>query len=110
MGICFKRYGANTGPLTVTVWYSSITQSEEKKIERIQKTAFRIILAGEYETYGQALMVAGFKLLTNEGKFYAKNLPRIASRMTKCVIFSPLTQQTQDILKNSLYNQQELKD
>ena len=57
---------------SAVVWHSSITQSVEKKIERIQKTALRLILASEYETFEQALMVAG---LQKEGKYYAKNLP-----------------------------------
>ena len=48
---------------SVVVWHSSITQSEEKKIERIQKTVFRIILASENETYEQALRVAGLQTL-----------------------------------------------
>ena len=48
---------------SAVVWHSSITQFEERKIERIQKTALKIILASEYETYEQALLITGLLTL-----------------------------------------------
>ena len=59
---------------SAVVWHSSITQSEERKIERIQKTALRIILADEYETYDQALIVTGLQTLKERRKFLCKKL------------------------------------
>ena len=41
------------------LWHSSITHLQERKIKRIQKTALKIILASEYETYEQALLRTG---------------------------------------------------
>ena len=62
---------------SAVVWHSSITKSEEIKIERIQKTALRIILASEYQTYEQALQTTGLQTLKERRvvlcKKFAKN-------------------------------------
>ena len=57
------------------VWASSLTAEEEKKIERIQKIAFRIILKERYISYENALSIA--------------NLPTLKNRRTKlCLKFA----------------------
>ena len=62
---------------SAVVWHSSITKSEEMKIERIQKTALRIILASEYQNYEQALQTTGLQTLKERRgvlcKKFAKN-------------------------------------
>ena len=42
---------------SAVVWHSSLTQSEIKAIERVQKVALRIILRQNYENYEQALQL-----------------------------------------------------
>ena len=37
------------------VWHSSLTQDQSNRLERVQKRCFRIILGGEYTSYGDAL-------------------------------------------------------
>ena len=40
---------------SAVVWNSSLTQGQEKEIERVQKVALRIILKDQYENYENAL-------------------------------------------------------
>ena len=50
------------------VWGSSITEEEITNIERIQKTALRIILKDEYEDYASALELSCLKSLKERRK------------------------------------------
>ena len=61
---------------SAVVWHSSITQLEERKIERIQKTALKIILASEYETYEQALLITGLLTLKERRKVLCKKFAK----------------------------------
>ena len=45
------------------VWHSSITKEESMHIERVQKTAFRIILEDSYTDYRSALELTGLDSL-----------------------------------------------
>ena len=40
---------------SATVWHSSLTSQNKADLERVQKSAFRIILKNEYNSYQQAL-------------------------------------------------------
>ena len=45
------------------VWHSSITEEEIRSIERVQKTALRIILGEDYSDYSSALEITGLSTL-----------------------------------------------
>ena len=45
------------------VWHSSITEEESTNIERVQKTALRIILGNTYNDYKSALEITGLDTL-----------------------------------------------
>ena len=45
------------------VWHSSITVEESSSIERVQKTALRIILRGNFTDYKSALQLTGLDRL-----------------------------------------------
>ena len=47
------------------VWHSSITIQQRAMLERLQKTAFRIILKNSYESYDNALKVMNMDTLDN---------------------------------------------
>ena len=47
------------------VWHSSITMQQRASLERLQKTAFRIILKYSYESYDNALRVMNMNTLHN---------------------------------------------
>ena len=49
----------------VPVWHSSITGDERLDIERIQKSAFHIILGSNYQSYSSALKVLGMETLNS---------------------------------------------
>ena len=64
-----KNYGASTGDLVdvyvkqvrcllelaVAAWQGSITKAEKSSLERVQKSAVRIILGNEYSSYQNSL-------------------------------------------------------
>ena len=45
------------------VWHSSLTGEDRLKLERVQKTAFHIILGEQYKSYNSALKITGSKTL-----------------------------------------------
>ena len=45
------------------VWHSSLTKQNEEDLERVQKSAVRIILGKDYENYDEALDEANLELL-----------------------------------------------
>ena len=45
------------------VWHSSLTQEDSNSLERVQKTALRIILQDKYEDYSHALKLVGLVTL-----------------------------------------------
>ena len=42
---------------SATVWHSSLTEENRNDLERVQKTAVKLILGDRYKSYGQALLV-----------------------------------------------------
>ena len=48
---------------SAVVWHSSLTQENRNNIERVQKTALKIILRNEYKTYESALVEVNLKNL-----------------------------------------------
>ena len=47
----------------VPVWHSSVTEEEKQDIERVQKSALRIILGQHFESYSKALETTGLQTL-----------------------------------------------
>ena len=45
------------------VWHSSLTKQNEEDLERVQKSAVKIILGKDYEKYDEALAEANLELL-----------------------------------------------
>ena len=57
---------------SAVVWHSSITKLEDNQIERVQKTALKIILAERYEDYTTALIETGLDTLSQRRKILCK--------------------------------------
>ena len=55
------------------VWHSSITQKCEDNLERVKKSAFKVILGDRYVSYANALKVLN---LQRDEKSYVSNLQR----------------------------------
>ena len=64
---------------SAVVWHSSITQAEQKLIERVQRVALRIILDDEYEDYDNALQISGLPTLSERRTGLCKKFA------TKCI-------------------------
>ena len=47
------------------VWHSSLTQAQDYDIERVQRTALKVILGNDYEDYQTALERFGIKTLSS---------------------------------------------
>ena len=47
---------------SATVWHSSLTQENEEDLERVQKSALKIILQERYQNYPHALKPLNWKL------------------------------------------------
>ena len=62
------------------VWHSSISNEESNNIERVQKTALRIILKSDYEDYTSALKLANLTTLKERRK---KNILVFCQKMYK---------------------------
>ena len=61
--------------LAAPVWNSGIKGAESQQLERVQKTAFSIILGRRYTSYKQALFLLRWTLLRTGGKYFVKILP-----------------------------------
>ena len=61
---------------SAVVWHSSITKLEESQIERVQKTALKIILADQYEDYPSALLSTGLDTLSERRKSLCKKFAK----------------------------------
>ena len=61
---------------SAVIWHSSITKAEETQIERVQKTALKIILAEEYQDYNTALIATGLHTLSERRKILCKKFAK----------------------------------
>ena len=77
---------------SAVVWHSSITKSEEMQIERVQKTALKIILASEYENYTTALVITGLDTLSERRKILCKKFAKNCIKNEKLNHMFPLNQ------------------
>ena len=58
------------------VWHCALTQSQQKRMERIQKRSLRIILSYQYLSYDQALSLTGLETLHERWQFLCLTFAR----------------------------------
>ena len=97
-----------------TVWHSSLTEQNRNDLERVQKTALKVILGDKYMNYENALRKLGLENLHDRREDlclnFAKNVQEIpnsktcSQKMTKC------TQWKQETLRSIRCNMQILRD
>ena len=75
---------------SAVVWHSSITKSEEIKLERVQKTALKIILDGDYVNYSTALILSGLQTLSERRSFLCKKFAKNCIKNVKMSHMFPL--------------------
>ena len=61
------------------VWHSSLTRGEELELERVQKTALKVILKENYRNYEEALFETNLKTLKERREHLCRNFAK------KCV-------------------------
>ena len=76
------------------VWHSSITEEENRSIERVQKTALRIILGEDYSDYSSALELAGLSTLTERRTHLSLNFAKNCLKSDKSSDLFPLNVKT----------------
>ena len=69
--------------LAVPVWSPGLTQLEVKQLERVQKTAFHIIVGEDYVSYDNALDILGCDRLLNRRKKLCENFGKRAMKHPK---------------------------
>ena len=67
----------------VPVWNSSLTGDDIASIERLQKTAFHIILGEQYKSYNSALKTLGLMKLSERRRRICSKFARKAQKHTK---------------------------
>ena len=78
--------------LAVPVWQPNLTTHEVKQIERVQKTAFHVILGQDYHDYPTAMAILGVQSLSERRVALCLNFARKALRHEKHQSwFSPAT-------------------
>ena len=76
------------------VWHSSITEEERNSIERVQKTALRIILKEDYVDYRSALEMTGLESLHERRAQLALNFAKKCLKSEKTSDLFPLNIKT----------------
>ena len=77
---------------SAVVWHSSLTQSEQLEIERVQKVALRIILDSHYKTYENALELTGMETLLDRRTTLCKKFAIQSAKNVKTCEMFPLNQ------------------
>ena len=76
------------------VWHSSITEEERTNIERVQKTALRIILKEDYVDYSSALQLTGLESLYERRTQLSLNFAKKCLKTNKTSDLFPLNTKT----------------
>ena len=77
------------------VWHSSLTGEDRLKLERVQKTAFHVILGDQYRSYNSALKITGSKTLFDRRRKLCLKFAKKSLKNSKFKTwFKPTTQKT----------------
>ena len=77
---------------SAVVWHSSITVENKDDLERVQKTALKIILGLRYKSYENALDILELETLEKRRDKLCLNFARKASKHPKCKNMFPLNE------------------
>ena len=88
---------------SAVVWHSSLTQGQEKELERVQKVALRIILKSQYENYENALLVCSLLTLKDRRKALCLSFAKKCIKSTKNKDMFPLNLTSYDTRNSEKY-------
>ena len=86
------------------VWSHSLTQEDEKKIERVQKIALRIILKENYQNYDRALEMSVLQSLKARREILCSRFARKCTKSEETVSMFPLNNKHGKTRQEELYN------
>ena len=99
---------------SATVWHSSLSEDNRNDLERVQKTALKIILGQSFKTYKNALNILNLEPLNERREVLCLNFARRTSRHSKLEKLFPLSknyiQWKQETLKSIEFRKLILKD
>ena len=79
---------------SATLWHSSLSKENRDDLERVQKTASRIILGERFRTYKQALQLLDLQTLDQRREQLCLTFAKRASKHPKFKHFFPLNQKS----------------
>ena len=82
---------------SATVWHSSLTDNIKSDLERVQKSAFKLILEDKYETYENSLMKLDMETLETRRISLCLAFAKKASKNPKCKTMFPLNDKKHDM-------------
>ena len=79
---------------SATVWHSSLTEENRNDLERVQKTALKVILGDSYKSYKNALNVLNLETLNDRRNELCLTFALRTSKHKKLQKMFPLNEKT----------------
>ena len=79
------------------MWHSSLTEENKSDLERVQKSAFKVLLGEKYETYENALMKLDMETLESRRISLCLAFAKKASKNPKCKKMFPFNNKIHDM-------------
>ena len=95
--------------LTAPVWHSSLSLENRKDLERVQKTAFKIILGNKFKSYENGLKILDLQTLEERRNEICLNFAKRTSKHPKFKHLFPVNSKlhqmnTRNAEKYTVYN------
>ena len=82
---------------SATVWHSSITQENKSDLERVQKSALKVILGENYKSYENALNILDLETLDARREKLCLTFAKRSAKHPKMKQMFPLDEKTHDM-------------
>ena len=89
---------------SATVWHSSLSEDNRNDLERVQKTALKIILGQSFKTNKNALNILNLETLNERREILCLNFARRTSKHSKLEKMFLLSKQAQHRSTNMLWH------
>jgi hypothetical protein len=85
------------------VWHSSLTKENENDLERVQKTAFRVILGKQFKDYKHAMKTLNIRSLKKRREELCLNFAKKCTQHRKFKSMFPKNKQVRKLRKQEIY-------
>ena len=92
--IIYVMYVRSILEFSATVWHSSLTEENRNDLERVQKTALKVILGQRYKTYKNALNLLNLETLDERREILSLNFAKRTSKHPKLNKMFPLNEKS----------------